>query len=432
MAEKKLPLSAKSPIFIGTLALVLLIGGFGAWATLTTLSGAIIAPGAVEVDQNRQVIQHPTGGIVEAIHVDEGQQVEAGEVLLVLDGKEIETELAIVESQLFEIVARRSRLEAERDGAAEITFDPLLDEDPEQTAPLVEGQQRLYEARATSLAGEIEQLGKRREQIANQVTGIDAQRDALARQIELIGDELEDQQALLDRGLAQASRVLALEREMASLTGRDGELLALRAQAEGRITELDIQILQLASRQREDAIGQLRDLRVTEDELRERRTALVRQLDRREIVSPVAGRIYGLTVFTERAVLQAAEPLMYIVPQDRPLVIAVQVETVNIDEIHVGQRVNLRLSAFDQRRAPELVGEVVLISADAFQDERTLASYYRAEIVLAEGELERLPEDMVLVPGMPVESFIRTADRSPLSYLIKPLSDYFVRAFRES
>lgn len=424
--------SARIPLIIGFVSLLILIGGFGAWAALANISGAIIATGQIEVDQNRQVIQHPTGGVVEEIVVSEGDTVEDGELLIRLDDRELRTELSIVEGQLFEIVARRARLEAERDDQDELIFADILIEEGERTQTLRDGQERLFAAREVSLANEIEQLARRREQISDQIAGIEAQRASLSDQLELIGQELESQQSLLDRGLAQSARVLGLQRETASLSGSVGELAASVAQAEGRITEIDIEILKLQSARREEAITQLRDLEFNERELTERRIALLRQLDRLDIRAPVSGRVYGLTVFAPRSVIASGDPLMFLVPQDRPLIIAAEVEPIHIDEIYVGQEVTIRLSAFDQRRTPELVGEVVLISADAFEDQTTRVNYYRAEIILREGELARLPDDMTLVPGMPVESFIRTEDRSPIAYLVRPLADYFSKAFRES
>ncbi len=424
----------RAPLTVGLLGLVMLLGGFGAWAALTTISGAIIAPGRIEVDQNRQVVQHPDGGVVAAIEVDEGDTVEAVEVLIRLDETELASRLAITENELFEVMARRGRLEAERDGQKEIAFDPLLKE-AGATRPdvrkLMDGQVRLLEARSDSIAREIEQLEKRRGQIANQIEGIAAQQKALERQLELIGSELEDQQSLLDRGLAQAARVLGLQREAARLSGEVGELAAAEAQAGGRITEIDIEILKLGSRRREDAITQLRDLQYRELELMEQRRALMEQLDRLDIRAPVGGVVYGLNVFALRAVVRAAEPLLYIVPQDRPLIIMARVDPIHIDKVYLGQDVVLRFPALDQRNTPELTGRVTQVSADAFQDEGTQQSFYRAEIVLSEGEQARLPGDVTLIPGMPAEAFIRTADRTPLAYLTKPLTDYFAKAFRE-
>lgn len=425
----------KAPMTLGVVVLAVLLGGFGYWAAATEISGAIVASGQIEVDQNRQVVQHPDGGVVSEILVDEGDSVELGAPLIRLDPTLLQSELAIVEGQLFEIMARRGRLEAERDEVSDIVFEKEVlaraADDPE-VADLVEGQQQLFEARNESMAREIEQLSKRSEQIEDQVMGIEAQQAALRNQLALIEQELTDQQSLLDRGLAQASRVLALQREKSRLEGSVGELTAQKAQAEGRITEIDIQILAMETRRREEAISTLRDLQFNERELAEQRRALLEQLARMEITAPVSGIVYGLTVFTPRSVIRPADPVMYLVPQDRPLVIAAQVEPIHIDQLYLDQEVTLRFSALDQRQTPELFGRVVQISADAFQDEQSRLSYYRAEIILEEGEQSKLPEGTVLIPGMPVEAFIRTADRTPLAYLVKPLADYFAKAFRES
>ncbi|EET49011.1 HlyD family type I secretion periplasmic adaptor subunit [Thalassobium sp. R2A62] len=424
--------SARKPLIIGFLALIVLVGGFGTWAVRTQITGAIIASGRIEVDQNRQIIQHPTGGIVAEILVREGEPVEAEEILMRLDDNAYRSELAIIEGQLFELIARRGRLEAERDGMKEIVFDMLLDEAGAQGESLKAGQLRLFVARRASEDNQIDQLTKRAGQIRNQIEGIVAQQAALTEQLALIEEELVSQQALLDRGLAQAARVLALRREKASLLGSQGDFTAQIAQAEGRITETDIQIITLDNERREDAITRLRDLQFNELELSERRAALLVELDRLDIRAPVSGIVYDLTIFAPRSVVRPADPLMYLVPQDRPLVIAAEVETIHIDQVFVGQEVNVRFSAFDQRRTPELIGRVTQVSADAFEDERRGASFYRAEIILVDGEIEKLPDDLTLIPGMPAESFLRTDDRTPLDYLIKPLADYFAKAFRES
>ena len=424
--------SARKHMILGLLALVVLVGGFGTWSVTAQIRGAVIASGQIEVDRNRQIIQHPDGGIVAEIIVDEGDLVAAGDLLIKLDSSELASELAVVEGQLFEIMARRGRLEAERDGTDQPVYDPLLVEGGAEAQSLVDGQSRLFEARLESITRATDQLTQQSAQIASQLSGIGAQQEALNTQRALIAEELADQQLLLDRGLAQASRVLALQREEASLAGRVGELTAQSAQAQERMTEIDIQILSLTSTRREEAIARLRDLQFTELELSERRRTLRQQLDRSDIRAPVSGVVYGMEVFAERSVIRAAEPLMFLVPQDRPLVIAARVLPTDIDQLFLGQEVTLRFSAFDQRQTPELIGEVTLISADAFEDDRSQASYYRAEVQISEGEAEKLPQGVTLIPGMPVEAFVRTEDRTPLAYLVKPLTDYFTKAFRES
>ncbi|NSY39510.1 HlyD family type I secretion periplasmic adaptor subunit [Leisingera sp. ANG59] len=431
--ESKWP--ARGPLIIGLLAMVVLVGGFGSWSVLSSISGAVVATGRIEVDRNRQVVQHLDGGIVDEILVDEGDTVAEGDTLIRLDANELTSQLVIVEGQLFELMARRGRLEAERDEAAEVTFDRELLEAAEaqpEVKELVEGQRRLFQARRDTTAREIEQLEKRRAQIQEQIRGIQAQQKSMKVQLDLIGEELGNQQSLLDRGLAQAATVLNLRRTQASLDGQLGELVAAEAQAEGRITEIDIEILKLGTGQREEAITRLRDLRYRELELAETRRSLQQRLARLDITAPVSGVVYGLQVQTPRSVIRPADPVLYLVPQDRPLVIAAQVAPTDIDQLFTGQEVTLRFSALDQRSTPELFGRVTQVSADAFEDEGSGLTYYRAEIELNSGEQGRLPAGTVLIPGMPVESYIRTADRSPLGYLVKPLADYFNKAFRES
>jgi HlyD family secretion protein len=425
--------SARGSMWTGILSLLILIGGFGGWAVASRLTGAVIATGQIEVEQNRQVIQHPDGGVVAEILVREGDTVAAGDIMIRLDAQELATELAVVEGQLLEVLARRARFEAERDGTETLAFDPLLLETDNPVAPeLMEGQINLFEARRLTASQEKEQLSRRREQIGDQIEGIRAQQASITTQMALIDRELESQQALLDRGLAQAARVLELEREEANLSGRMGELTAAAAQAEGRITEIDIEILRIDTTYREEAISRLRDLQFNEIELSERRRGLVLRLERLDIRAPVSGIVYGMQVFAERSVIRPADPLLFIVPQDRPLVITAQVLPIHIDLLFVGQEVALRFSALDQRRTPELFGTVKTVSADAFVDEASRLSYYRATIELKPGEADRLPEGTVLVPGMPVEAFIRTDERSPMDFLLKPLADYFTKAFRES
>lgn len=427
--------SAGRPMVIGMITLFILVGGLGAWSVKTQISGAIIASGKIEVDQNRQVVQHPDGGVVDSILVEEGDTVAEGDILIRLDPTLLASELHIIEGQLFELVARRGRLEAERDSSDTIEFEPellKLADTNEDVLDQVNGQQRLFQARRDSIEKEVEQLGKRRNQIADQIIGIDAQMAAMDVQLDLIHQELANQQSLLDKGLAQIAKVLNLQREEARLSGTVGELKAQRAQAEGRITEIDIEILKLGTQRREEAITRLRDLQFQELELAEQRRSLIERLSRLDIRAPVSGIVYGLQVFAKRSVIRPADPVLFLVPQDKPLVIMAQVEPIHIDEIFVNQDVTLRFSALDSRTTPELFGRVVQISADAFQDKNTAFSYYRAEIELNEGEMTRLPDGTILIPGMPVEAYIQTADRTPLAYLIKPLADYFAKAFRES
>lgn len=426
--------SIRRPAILGLVALAILVLGFGLWGTLTRISGAIVAQGQIEVAQDRQVVQHPDGGVVEVIHVVEGQRVEAGDPLLRLDGAALRSELTIVEGQLSELSARSSRLAAERDEAPDLVFaDDLLAlaKASPDVAAQVEGQRRLFEARRETLVEQRDQLTKRIEQTRSQAEGIKAQQGALTRQLDLIEQELASQQSLLEKGLAQAGAVLALQREQARLEGQIGELAAALAQTEGQVTEIEIQMSGLDTRRREESTTELREIGPAILELAERRRALAERIDRLEIRAPVAGIVLGLQVTTPRSVLRAADPVLYIIPQDRPLVITARIAPIHIDEVSVGQRAELVFSAFASRETPHLAGQVTLVSADALTDAQTGATYYVAELELAEGEQARLG-DKALLPGMPVEVFLQTGRRTPLAYLVKPFTDYFARAFRES
>ncbi len=426
--------SARRPLTLGFAALAVLVLGFGGWAGFATLSGAVVAPGQVEVEQNRQVVQHPDGGVVAEILVAEGDRVAAGDVLLRLDGAEIASELAIVSGRLTETTARRARLEAERDGAAQPVYPPALLAEAAtrpEVADQIAGQTGLFLARSDSIATETAQLSRRIDQTRAQIAGIDAQIAALDTQLALIRQELANQRALLEKGLAQASGVLALEREEARLQGQTGELASSRAQAEERITEIEIQISRLTVARREEAAAELREIGPVELELAERKRALAERIARLDVRAPVAGIVLGLTVTTPRAVLRPADPVLYIVPQDRPLVIAAQVPPIDIDEVRVGQPAELVFPAFASRTTPHLKGTVSVVSADAFTDQTTKASFYRVEIVLDDGEIGKLGEGQVLLPGMPVDAFLQTRARTPIAYLVQPFTDYFTRAFRE-
>lgn len=435
MPPDPMPRLAMRPyILSGFATLALLLGGFGLWSVSSQISGAVVATGQIEVDQSRQIVQHPDGGVVETVAVREGQAVAAGELLLRLDGSAMQSELDIVETQLFEAMSRRARLEAERDDAPAILTPPELADaaarDPD-IAELLDGQSRLFEARRDTLLKQIEQLGKRAEQAKAQTDGIEAQRVAGERQLDLIRSELDDTRSLMDKGLAQMSRVTALEREEAGLMGQLGELAALRARTEGQITEIELESLRLAAARREEANEQLRDVTSAELELRERYRALAERIARLEIRAPVSGLVLGLRVTTPRAVIRPADPVLYLVPQDRPLVISVRVSPYNVDEVHLDQDVRLVLPGVQGRLMPEITGRVSVVSADAFTDDTTGQSFYRAEILLDPSEMAKL-EGQPLLPGMPVEAFIQTGDRTPLAYLLQPLTDYFRRAFRET
>jgi HlyD family secretion protein len=420
-------------IRLGLLCVLVLGGGFGTWAATAKLSGAVIAQGQLRVETNKQVVEHPDGGVVGEILVRDGDVVEAGDVLLRLDDTLLRSELAALESQLYEIMARRGRLEAAQADEETLDFDPELLQvaasDPE-VAKLTEGQRALFHAKRESTAKELAVLGEKIVQTREQITGAEAELAAQLRQSELIAEELEDQQSLLAKGLAQASRVLALEREASRLGGQAGQLRAEIAKLKGEISEIEIERVRLTTTDREEAIEELRELGFRELELKQKRLALREKLSRLDLRAPRAGVVLDLSVHALHSVVRAAEPVLYIVPNDTELVVDARISPINIDQIYRGQDAILRFSAFNSRTTPEIFGSVMTVAPDIVTDEQTKEVYYKAELALKDGELAKL-NGQELMAGMPVEIYIRTGARTPLNYMMKPITDYFNRAMRE-
>ena len=425
--------SIKRLLALGFVALFVLVVGLGAWSTNTNIAGAIIASGLIEVEVNRQVVQHPDGGVIEKLLVDDGDVVEVGDVLLRFDGSFLQSDLNVITEQLFEIMARTSRLVAERDDSDTVTFDSALltaNNNP-IIADLVAGQINLFEARRTTLTREEALLNQRKSQINDQNVGANVQIAAMQLQQDLIAEELTDEILLLGKGLSEQSTVRELKREAARLEGVLGGLYANIAANSGKMSEIDIEILRLASRLREDSITALRDMQYRENEIRETQTSMIERLQRMEVRAPTSGIIYGKQFHALRSVVRAADTILFIVPQDSPLVIAIRIPAIHIDQVHVGQSASLHFSAFDTRTTPVVMGSVTKISPDIFVDEMTGETYYSAEIIPLPEELIKL-DGLEVLPGMPVDAFLKTADRTPLEYLVKPLADYFNKAFREN
>ena len=425
--------SARLPLTVGFLALTLLVGGLGFWSINTRISGAVIASGLIVVESNRQVVQHAEGGIVGEIAARDGDFVATGDLLVRLDDTLLQSELSVIDTQLIELGARRARLEAERDDRREIKFPDALVQTSKRgkgAAEQIEGQRTLFFARFTTLEKELGQIDERIEQTGNQILGTKAQLNALDFQERLLKEELIGQEILLAKGLVQFQKVSALRRESAGVAGDIGRLTSDIAQHRGQIASLEIQKLKLQSTRREQAITTLRDLQFRELELSETRSGLLERMSRMEVRAPVSGIVYSSSIFALNSVIQAADPLMYVVPQDQPLVVAAKVEAIHIDQVHVGQAAILRFTAFNQRLTPEIVGVVIGVSADAFQDEVSGLNYYRVELKPLETEMAEL-DNQDLLPGMPVEAYLKTEERTPLSYLMKPMTDYFKRALRE-
>jgi HlyD family secretion protein len=430
------PRSAAQPsirrhIFAGVVVIAVLVLGFGGWAGTTQLSGALIAPGQIVVDTNVKKVQHPTGGIVGEVRVRDGDSVKEGDIVVRLDETVTRANLAIVTKGLNELSARKARLEAERDSAPQIKFPPLLtgSSDPD-VRNIMDSEEKLFELRRTARSGQKSQLRQRIAQLQEEITGLTAQQNAKAKEIELIDRELAGVRDLFSKNLIQMNRLTQLEREATRLQGERGQLIATTAQAKGKISELELQIIQIDQELSSEVAKEMRDVDAKIGEFVERKVTAEDQLRRIDIRAPQSGTVFQSTVHTVGGVISAGDAIMLIVPAADNLTVEAKVNPQDINQLQLGQKAILRFTAFNQQTTPEIEGTVSRISADITTDQRTGLGYYTIRIALPAEQVARLG-DVKLVPGMPVEAFVQTGERTVISYLMKPLSDHFNRAFRE-
>ncbi|SHN77165.1 HlyD family type I secretion periplasmic adaptor subunit [Bradyrhizobium erythrophlei] len=430
--EKGTRFSIKRHLIVGLSVVILLAGGLGGWASTAQISGALIAPGSIVVESNVKKVQHPTGGVVGELRAHDGDVVKAGDVVVRLDDTVTKASLAIVTKNLDGLWARAARLEAEQRGLDKLTFPPMLTsraKDPE-VAAIMASETKLFDVRVNGRAGQKSQLRERIVQLNEEISGLTAQEKAKDQEIDLVEKELTGVRDLYDKHLVQLSRLTTLERDRARLAGERAQYIASRAQAKGKITETELQIIQVDK----DVVSDVsKDLRETNDkigEFVERKVTAEDQLRRVDIRAPQDGMVLQSSVHTVGGVITAGDAIMLIVPQSDDLLVEAKVNPQDIDKLQLGQKTLLRLSAFNQRTTPELNGVVTRVSPDTTTDQRTGQSYYTIRVSMPADEIARLG-DVKLIPGMPVEAFVQTGDRTLLSYLIKPLSDQLMRAFRE-
>jgi HlyD family secretion protein len=424
--------SIKRHLIVGLSVVILLAGGLGGWASTAQISGALIAPGSIVVESNVKKVQHPTGGVVGEVRARDGDIVKAGDIVVRLDDTVTKASLAIVTKNLDGLLARAARLEAEQRGLDKITFPPMLTsraDDPDVKAVMA-SEAKLFEVRVNGRTGQKAQLRERIIQLNEEIAGLTAQEKAKDQEISLVEKELTGVRDLYDKHLVQLSRLTTLERDAARLSGERAQYISSRAQAKGKITETELQIIQVDKDVVSDVSKDLREANDKIGEFVERKVTAEDQLRRVDIRAPQSGMVLQSSVHTVGGVITAGDAIMLIVPQADDLQVEAKVNPQDIDKLQLGQKTLLRLSAFNQRTTPELNGVVTRVSPDTTIDQRTGQSYYTIRVSMPAEEIARLG-DVKLIPGMPVEAFVQTGDRTLLSYLIKPLSDQLMRAFRE-
>lgn len=414
----------------GALAL-LMVGGAGGWAATTSLAGAVVASGTAVVDSHLKKIQHPSGGVVGEILVREGQMVQAGEVVMRLDGTQARASLAIFSRRVIEYTARRARLEAERDDLTAIAFpDWLHASGTPEAATALHSERTLFAARRAAREGRQAQLRERIRQSRHEIEGLKAQEEAYARGLAVLEREIADLRPLASRGIVNVQRLNSLETQAATFGGERGEKIAYQAQAAGRIAEAELQILQIEQDLRTEVGQELREVEAQLGEAIERKVAAEDQLRRIDLVAPQAGVVHELSVHTVGGVIAAGDTVTSIVPVSDRLAVEARIAPQDVDQVRAGQPALLRLTAFNTHTTPEIAGTVTQVAADLTQDPRTGLSYYLVRIAPAPGATERLAPNLLL-PGMPAEVFITTGARTALSYLTRPLHDQIKRSFRE-
>jgi HlyD family secretion protein len=424
--------SIRLHLIIGLAIVVVLAGGLGGWASTAEISGALIAPGQIVVESNVKKVQHPTGGVVGEVLARDGDLVKAGDVVVRLDDTVTKASLAIVTKNLDGLWARAARLQAEQQGVDKVVFPPQLLErasDPD-VKNIIASETKLFEVRVNGRSGQKAQLHERITQLNEEIAGLVAQEKAKDQEISLVEKELVGIRDLYAKHLVQMTRLTTLERDAARLNGERAQFIASRAQAKGKITETELQIIQVDKDMVSDVSKDLRETNDKIGEFVERKVTAEDQLKRTDIRAPQDGMVLQSTVHTVGGVITAGDAIMMIVPQSDDLQVEAKVNPQDIDKLQIGQKTLLRLSAFNQRTTPELNGVVTRVSPDVTTDQRTGQSYYTIRVSMPPQEVARLG-DVKLIPGMPVEAFVQTGNRTMLSYLIKPLSDQLMRAFRE-
>lgn len=406
---------------------LLVLGGFAGfigWAALAPLDKGVAVSGKVMVSGHRKTVQHQSGGIVERIEVKEGDRVSAGQVLLRLNETPLRTQMQSLRSQYLGSLASEARLNAERDGASEIVFDPQLQalaSEPEVAASLAL-QRQLFNSRRQALS--MEQQG-----IAETIAGSEAQlrgtRDSQAskrQQRSALNEQLQGLRELARDGYIPRNRLLDSERLYAQIDGSIAEDFGRIGQLQRQILELRLRIRQSTEDFQKDLRSQLADTRIRTEDLRNRLASAEFELANSQVRAPAAGVVVGLEVYTEGGVIKPGQPLMDIVPQDEPLLVEARVPVQLVDKVHPGLPVELMFSAFNQSTTPRVPGEVTLVSADRQVDERTEEPYYTLRATVSAEGMQQL-QGLQIRPGMPVEAFVRTGERSMLNYLFKPLLD---------
>jgi len=420
------------PMIVGLVAFLALFGLLGVWMAQANIAGAVIAPGVVVVKGQPKTIQHLDGGLVAEIHVSNGDLVSKNDLLMRLDDKLLLLNLKLYRGRIEEALARKVRLEAESSDQTELSWNlPDFEAMGIQLGKKIkQGQEQLFDLRHVTLKGQISGLHEKIEQNGNQIDGVMGLIHAKNYQVELIKVELEGLEKLYQKGNTTLTKLVNLKRQKANLVGQLSEHKAELARIGNVINENRIQILQLEREFRQGAQTELQEVRIEINTVIQQIFAAQEKLRRIEIRAPVSGIIHKLSVFTIGGVIAPSDEAMQIIPQKEGVDIHASIEPQFIDQLFEGQETTIRFTAFSRNETPEVEGRITKISPSSIQDEKSGHTFYKVVLELDDEQLAVL-DGKKLVPGMPVEVFVRTRMRTALNYIFKPFLDQVNRAFRE-
>lgn len=424
-ALRDVDMDAKTPSRLGWLIVLLGVGGFLLWASFAPLDKGVPVTGTVTVSSNRKAVQHPTGGLVEDILVKEGDQVKAGQVLVRMNDVQTKSAAEMTRVQYFTARAAEARLIAERDGKKAVTFPPELEgeknNDP-RVAANIGLQSQLFMSRQSAIQNELGALEESIAGLKAQVRGLEESRETQKVQQKILKDQLDDLRELAKEGYVARNRVFDLERTYAQVNGSIAETIGNIGRAQRQISELSLRRIQRQQEYQKEVRAQLAEVQKEADALENRLKSQDFDLANAQVRAPVDGTVVALNVFTKGGVVSPGFRMMDIVPSDDPLVVEGQVPVNLIDKVHKDLQVELIFAAFNQNETPHIPGVVTNVSADRLVDEKSGVPFYKVQVqVTPEGK--KLLKNHQVRPGMPVEVFVKTGERTMMSYLLKPLFD---------
>lgn len=423
----------KVPVRLGYAVIVVFVFGGLLWSMLAPIAAGAIAPGIISPDGSRRTVQHLEGGIIETLKVRDGDLVRAGDPIVVLQSTQAAATNELLLKQARTLEATRARLFAEQAGSDEIPFPKeLLTKDDPGQREIVDGQISIFEMRRASFAAQLQVLDDRENQFKEQISALEAQVESAGAQLDLIDEEIAGKEKLLQKALVTKPDILRLQRTQAALRGERGQYLGSIAEIKQKIGEIATQRISLRATRSEETSTQLEEVRAELADVAERLNASQDILKRTVVTAPVSGKVANLHFKSAGGVILKGEPILDIVPTEERLLIDARIAPGDIDVVTVGLTATVHLTAFSSRGLPRVEGTVRDLSADRIVDEATGQSYYLARVEVPREELAALDKHLVLVPGMPAEVLIVTAEQTAFDYMIEPFRAIFRRGLRES